>query len=123
MNAAQIQKYRERLLREQARLEQDAQGTERSLQELINKPGELSNAPMHIADHDAEGLDKELTLEQNVRDTLEAITHALERTRDGSYGQCQRCGQEIAHERLDALPFAEYCINCARDDEQDNRPL
>lgn len=123
MNATQIQKYRERLLREQARLEQDVQGSEKSRQELINKPGELSNVPMHIADHDAEGLDKELTLEQNVRDELEAVTHALERTRDGSYGQCLRCSNEISHERLDALPFAEYCIDCARVEEQDNEPL
>lgn len=120
MEPSEIEKYRERLLKEQTRLEADVQGSETSRQEIISKPGELSHLPMHIADQDAEGLDKELTLERNVRNELEAVTQALERTRDGTYGQCQRCGNDIARARLDALPFAAYCIDCERAVEEED---
>lgn len=32
---------------------------------------------------------------------------------DGSYGQCQRCGEPIEPARLRALPAAEFCLSCA----------
>jgi RNA polymerase-binding transcription factor DksA len=32
---------------------------------------------------------------------------------DGSYGQCQRCGEAIEPARLQALPAAEFCLACA----------
>lgn len=31
----------------------------------------------------------------------------------GTYGQCDRCGKQIAEGRLEALPWAVLCINCA----------
>jgi len=43
-----------------------------------------------------------------------AIEHALQRMTAGTYGLCQRCGQPISTERLDARPAAEFCIDCAR---------
>lgn len=43
-----------------------------------------------------------------------AIEHALQRMTAGTYGLCQRCGQPISTERLDARPAAELCIDCAR---------
>jgi DnaK suppressor protein len=44
---------------------------------------------------------------------LVAVDRAIERFLDGSYGRCERCGQEIGHERLAALPAVETCIGCA----------
>ena len=35
------------------------------------------------------------------------------RLAEGSYGLCQRCGEAISPARLQALPAAEYCLNCA----------
>ncbi len=117
MNADEIQKYRERLLREQTRLQHDLDATEESRQQVVNRPGEISHDPLHLADRDAEGLDREIVLESNLRDELDAVTQALVRTRDGTYGQCQRCGKDIGHARLDALPFAAFCIECEREVE------
>jgi DnaK suppressor protein len=40
------------------------------------------------------------------------ILHALRRIDDGSYGKCERCGQEIPIERLEARPTARLCVSC-----------
>ena len=34
-----------------------------------------------------------------------------------AFGKCHNCGQEIAFERLDALPHARYCIDCKQREE------
>jgi RNA polymerase-binding transcription factor DksA len=34
-----------------------------------------------------------------------------------TFGKCHQCGNEIAHERLDALPHARYCIDCKQREE------
>ena len=55
-----------------------------------------------------------LTMVKNLRDTLREVQGALERMDAGSYGICQRCGQPIAEERLEALPATRLCIGCKR---------
>ena len=41
------------------------------------------------------------------------IKAALRRIDEGSYGECANCGDDINQARLDALPYATKCINCA----------
>lgn len=41
------------------------------------------------------------------------IRAALRRISEGSYGDCVRCGAEIAEARLDALPWTPFCRDCA----------
>jgi DnaK suppressor protein len=43
---------------------------------------------------------------------------ALRRIDDGSYGMCGSCGQPIAEERLEALPWTTRCIDCKRREER-----
>jgi DnaK suppressor protein len=49
------------------------------------------------------------------------VISALQKIDDGSFGSCERCGEEIAEKRLEALPFARYCIECQRAIEQEER--
>jgi len=49
---------------------------------------------------------------------LEDINRALERILEGTYGQCVQCGGDIGKERLEALPTAELCLACKRDEEE-----
>jgi len=44
---------------------------------------------------------------------IAAIRAALQRIDEGTYGQCVRCGDNIAPERLDLLPHAPLCADCA----------
>ncbi|SDN38014.1 transcriptional regulator, TraR/DksA family [Lutimaribacter pacificus] len=52
-------------------------------------------------------------LGQAGQDEIRRIRAALQRIRDGEYGYCAKCGEEIAAERLDVLPDTPLCRNCA----------
>jgi len=55
------------------------------------------------------------------RRLLKEVTTALRKIEDGSFGLCERCGEPIAEKRLEALPFARYCIGCQRTVEEEER--
>lgn len=59
-------------------------------------------------------IEKELLFElsDNERVTLDQIEAALRKIDKGHYGLCESCQKPIAKPRLDALPFARYCISC-----------
>ena len=54
--------------------------------------------------------ERDLSLENNIRDLLGKIGKALARLDDGTYGICERCGKPIEKARLKALPYANLCI-------------
>jgi DnaK suppressor protein len=56
--------------------------------------------------------DIEFALIQMKSETLNKINEALRRLEEGTYGNCFECGDEIAHARLRALPFAVRCKDC-----------
>ena len=49
---------------------------------------------------------------------LARIEYALERMRDGHYGICEGCGTNIPLARINALPYATFCIKCQREAER-----
>jgi DnaK suppressor protein len=49
---------------------------------------------------------------------LARIEYALERMREGQFGICEGCGAGIPMARLNALPYATYCIVCQREAER-----
>src|SRR6266540_6704481 len=55
------------------------------------------------------------------RRLLREVVAALGKIDEGSFGACERCGEAIADKRLDALPFARYCITCQRLIEEEER--
>jgi len=58
--------------------------------------------------------EKDLSIENNVRDLLGKIDRALKRIDDGSYGTCERCGKPIEKARIKALPYVDLCIKDAQ---------
>ena len=58
--------------------------------------------------------EKDLSIEQNVRDLLDKIDRALKRIDDGTYGVCERCGKSIEKARIKALPYVDLCIKDAQ---------
>ena len=55
-----------------------------------------------------------LSLRDQFQRRSKQIQDALQRIEEGSYGLCETCGREIERARLEALPFASMCIDCAR---------
>ena len=47
------------------------------------------------------------------RQSLRAIQVALDKIADGTYGECEACGRPISEGRLQAIPEATRCVECA----------
>ncbi|HKN12665.1 MAG TPA: TraR/DksA C4-type zinc finger protein [Candidatus Binatus sp.] len=79
----------------------------------------------------ADGLDIARSLEdvemdagliERCEERLKAIDDAFSRLERGRYGICEKCKQEIPVERLKAVPFAAYCIDCQKNRTERRRP-
>lgn len=53
-----------------------------------------------------------ISVNENDSKLVELIDEALVRIEDEEYGICQNCKKDIGIKRLDAIPWAKYCINC-----------
>ena len=58
--------------------------------------------------------ERDLSIENNVRDLMGKIERALTRMDEGTYGICSRCGKAIEKARLKALPYVDLCIRDAQ---------
>lgn len=118
MDEAQKEALHERLIEHRKRLLNEIPKRDDARVEDVQHSGDLSHLPTHPGDHDAEGLGVELMVGATLREELRAIEEALDRIRNNQdYGQCQRCGKTIAFERLEAVPFTPYCVECEREEE------
>jgi DnaK suppressor protein len=63
--------------------------------------------------------DREITVQRLDRQTrlMHDIQSALARIEDGAYGMCERCDEPIPQRRLDAVPWARFCIRCQSAEE------
>jgi DnaK suppressor protein len=73
-----------------------------------------AEAAQDIADRAANSYTKEFLFAQsnNDRQLLVMVESALARIREGSFGECIHCGNEINAKRLEAVPWTRYCIEC-----------
>lgn len=58
------------------------------------------------------------SLSDTERTQLLAVEAALERIDEGGYGTCANCGDPIPEQRLEAVPWARYCVDCQEKVEQ-----
>ncbi len=72
--------------------------------------------------HSLEEVEMEAGLIERCEDKLRAIDDAFRRLKRGRYGICEKCKQEIPVERLKAVPFAAYCIDCQKKRNELRRP-
>jgi len=121
-----LQHFEKRLLEERRRVLKELGHHD----ELFNKSdqaadGDLSTYSFHMADQGTDAMEREkafLFASQEGR-FLWHIDQALRRLYKSpeTFGKCHNCGQEIAFERLDALPHARYCIECKQREEDAKR--
>jgi RNA polymerase-binding transcription factor len=52
------------------------------------------------------------------RQKLKALKEAFRALQEGRFGECAECGGEIELKRLEAIPWARYCIKCQEAKEQ-----
>ncbi len=82
---------------------------------LRRNRSDLSNMPTHMADLGTDNYEIEniLGLMDSERKILFEINDSLNRIEDSTYGICENCGKQIPKQRLDAIPWARYCVACA----------
>jgi RNA polymerase-binding protein DksA len=87
---------------------------------LGDETEETSFQDNHLGDIATATFDREMasTLEDNSNHVLAEIDAALGRIENGTFGTCERCGQPIDAERLEALPWATLCIEDKRRQER-----
>ena len=73
-----------------------------------------SEDPYDSADWADKSHEEWIFLQKNSADVevLREIDDALDRLRDGSYGTCMDCGITISKKRLEAVPWARFCVTC-----------
>ncbi len=122
LKPAEVESFRDMLQGLRARLRGDLnQMTDEALRrDQPDASGNLSNVPLHMADVGTENYDQEFTLSliENEQETLGQIYEALDRISAGTFGTCEGCGDPIAKPRLQAIPYAKLCIDCAREREK-----
>ncbi|MFZ0820206.1 MAG: TraR/DksA family transcriptional regulator [Candidatus Acidiferrales bacterium] len=52
------------------------------------------------------------------RGLLRLIDEALKRMKDGAFGECPNCEKELQQKRLEAVPWAKYCVDCQEKQER-----
>jgi DnaK suppressor protein len=118
MTKAELDHYRKRLLAMNRRLSGDVSELVEEIQRPIvgEAAGNLSDVPVHPADVSAENYEEEVALDLigGEAQILAEVNDALARIENGTYGRCENCHRPIPKERLEAVPYARYCIRCAR---------
>ena len=62
--------------------------------------------------HSSEERSQVIAVVRALRSNLRDVERALTKMETGTFGICERCGLNISSERLEALPWAELCIDC-----------
>ncbi len=62
-----------------------------------------------------------LQLRDREKSLLGKVESALERLANGSFGTCDRCGQEIPPRRLEVRPVTTLCLDCKDEEEMEER--
>jgi RNA polymerase-binding transcription factor len=64
--------------------------------------------------HSTEERARTIAVVKALRSNLRLVERALVKLDAGTYGACERCGNPIAAERLEAIPWAILCIDCKK---------
>jgi RNA polymerase-binding transcription factor DksA len=113
MREVKLKRYRSRLLQLRTRLVSEVTSKAEAIRDDVAEAAAISRFTTHAADHDSDGLDRDVALAATQAGILGAVESSLERMEKGTYGKCSDCGKSIPLKRLDAIPYAAWCVPCA----------
>jgi len=93
-------------------LEDLTDSSEESMEAGVGDPVDI--ASMEISQASLQKIGKRETY------LLKKIDLALKKVEEGTYGECESCGEQIAIPRLMARPVAQLCIDCRTEEEEDD---
>lgn len=108
MDKAKVDVYRQKLLAKQ-----------RELHLMVSKTDQDGRTAdeegtQDVADKAANAYTKEFLFHQSNdnRKILQLVNEALYRLKEGAFGICVECGNQVQEKRIDAVPWARHCIEC-----------
>ena len=117
LTKAEINYFRDLLLKKRGEIIGDVNSieTESLRKSRLDAAGDLSSMPIHMADIGSDNFEQEfvLGLMDSERKILIEINFALKRIDEGTYGICEGTNKPITKARLEANPWARYCIEYA----------
>jgi len=110
----ELQKFKELSLAKRNELLGNVSSME--IEALRRESSDLSRLPIHMADLGTDNYDQEFTLGlmDSERKLMKEIDEALDRIENCTYGICEGSGKSIPKARLEAIPWARYCVEYAR---------
>ena len=122
MNQKDLQHYKNLLLDKRKEIMDQMEQIKTSDMDTTTKEasGDHSAYSYHMADQGTDNMEREKNFLYAQRDgeILYFIDRALERIEKGSFGKCNECGEYINRPRLEAIPYAQLCINCKSQEEK-----
>jgi len=118
MPKKQLQYFEKRLLDERKRVLKELGRADEGMQD---EDGDASAYSFHMADQGTDAMEREKVFLMASKEGrflwhIDEALRRLYRTPE-TFGKCHQCGNEIAHDRLDALPHARFCIDCKQREE------
>lgn len=116
ISSQSVRRFKERLLQQKRNLE-------RSNLSVVEQGREtIAEEAQDTADQAVFSYQKELLFTRGTHNhgQLSLVKRALERLKEGTFGECIECGNEIGAKRLEALPWTPYCIDCQEKMERGN---
>jgi len=115
MDKKQLEKYRRKLIDKRKEIIDE-------FQKNVNyrRESTVDDGTQDIADKATNAYNKEFlfSLTDAERDQLQLIEEAIDRIDAKEFGSCDNCSSEIKTTRLEAIPWAKYCLNCQELQEQ-----
>lgn len=108
MQASELNYFKDILLSRKEQIEKNINGVSTELSELNNS--DLSDEGDHASANNNSRVESAI-IEQQKKE-LSEIDKALSKIRNGGYGICEMCEDEIGFQRLKVKPHAVYCIDC-----------
>ncbi len=114
MNQKKLEQYKKMLLDRRQELVAE-------LQQKTAQEKDRDNSTVGDSVDEAEAsfeVDFDLTMKESMARQIKEFDEALERLREGTFGTCENCGEDIPQERLRVKPNARFCIRCKNEMEK-----
>lgn len=121
----ELEHFKELLKEEKDRTRQEIDNLKESVQDITApQDDEYSAATHHQGNVASEEEEKEtlMKLIERNQKKMKEIKAALDRIEKGTYGVCEDMGKKIQKERLEAIPYARYCVDARKKDDQFHEP-
>lgn len=117
-----LKKIREKLSKDKKTIEEELQRFAKKDEKTkddwdTNFPKFEGGAGSQMMEDEASEVEEYVTklpIEYSLETRLRDINLALEKIKNGTYGQCENCGKNIPKERLDVFPEARTCLKCGK---------